>query len=121
MSDGLNDAKRETTLTELGKERSTRLLSHFNRLSPPEAERLALLAEECGEVIQVIGKILRHGYESRHPNGGPTNRELLEKELGDVDAAIRMMFDADDIIPDHVDFWNHKKQAKVKQYLHHQG
>lgn len=90
-------------------------------LSPAEYERLALLAEECGEVIQIIGKILRHGYESRHPDGGPTNRELLERELGDVDAALRMMFDADDIIPDHVDSWNHEKQAKVRKYLHHQG
>lgn len=53
---------------------------HFNQLTPAEAERLALLAEECGEVIQAIGKILRHGYESRHPDGGPTNREALERE-----------------------------------------
>jgi hypothetical protein len=36
----------------------------FNQLTDAEAERLALLAEECGEVVQVIGKILRHGYES---------------------------------------------------------
>ena len=34
---------------------------HFNNLTPGEAERLAILAEECGEVIQIIGKILRHG------------------------------------------------------------
>lgn len=34
----------------------------FNGLSPAEVERLALLAEECGEVIQTVGKILRHGY-----------------------------------------------------------
>lgn len=34
---------------------------HFNNLTPGEAERLAMLAEECGEVIQAVGKILRHG------------------------------------------------------------
>ena len=34
----------------------------FNELSPAEVERLAILAEEMGEAIQVIGKVLRHGY-----------------------------------------------------------
>ena len=33
----------------------------FNGLTPAEAERLALLMEECGEVVQIIGKVLRHG------------------------------------------------------------
>lgn len=37
---------------------------HFNQLKPSEAERLACLIEECGEVIQAAGKILRHGYKS---------------------------------------------------------
>jgi hypothetical protein len=46
-------------------------------LNPAQAERLAILAEECGEIVQVIGKILRHGFESTHPEGGPTNRQLL--------------------------------------------
>jgi hypothetical protein len=62
---------------------------HFNGLSPAEAERLALLLEELGEAQQVIGKILRHGYESHHPeNPDDSNRALLEGELGDVMAAI---------------------------------
>ncbi len=41
---------------------------HFNRLTPAEAERLAMLAEEAAEVIQIVGKILRHGYASYHPD-----------------------------------------------------
>lgn len=44
---------------------------HFNGLTPAEAERLAMLSEECGEVIQIIGKILRHGYDSYHPDDQP--------------------------------------------------
>ena len=36
--------------------------SHFNKLTPAQAERLAILIEECGEVIQAATKILRHGY-----------------------------------------------------------
>lgn len=39
-----------------------------NNLSDAELERLAYLAEECGEVQQIIGKIIRHGYESYSPN-----------------------------------------------------
>ena len=59
--------------------------AHFNKLTPAEAERLAMLAEECGEVIQVIGKILRHGYDSFHPaDPSVTNRDLLGRELTDL-------------------------------------
>ena len=92
---------------------------HFNNLTPAEAERLALLAEECGEVVQVIGKILRHGYESAHPNGGPVNRELLQKELGDVLAAQALMMDADDINHEIIERYRQRKLALVGKYLHH--
>lgn len=55
--------------------------SHFNRLRESELERLAILAEECGEVIQVINKIIRHGYDSCDPTMADMikNRQLLEK------------------------------------------
>jgi NTP pyrophosphatase (non-canonical NTP hydrolase) len=61
---------------------------HFNQLSPAEAERLAFLIEECGEVIQAASKVLRHGYESFDPtipiHERLTNRGALARELGDV-------------------------------------
>lgn len=95
--------------------------SNFNQLSPAEVERLALLAEECGEVVQAISKVLRHGYESTHPDGGPTNRRLLETEIGHVEHAIFRMHEAGDIDPlavlDSVD----EKAKKIGRYLHHQG
>lgn len=46
-------------------------MTHFNQLTP---------AEECGEVIFAIGKILRHGYKSYHPEGSTDNREDLRRE-----------------------------------------
>jgi NTP pyrophosphatase (non-canonical NTP hydrolase) len=99
-----------------------RLVSqHFNGLTPAEAERLALLAEECGEVIQAIGKVLRHGYESRHPNGGPTNREALEKEIGDVHHATIRMGNAGDISGNAVLRHADDKEKNVAKYLHHDG
>jgi len=91
---------------------------HFNQLSPAEAERLAMLAEECGEVIQVVGKILRHGYESHHPaDPTTTNRDLLTKELSDLYAVIEMM-DADFALIDATA--QEQAFAKKMQYAHHQ-
>lgn len=94
---------------------------HFNQLTPAEAERLALLLEELGEAQQAIGKILRHGYESTHPDGGPTNREALERECGDVRHAMLRLCDAGDLsmraIHDRAD----AKAAQVVRYLHHAG
>lgn len=92
----------------------------FNQLTPAQAERLALLAEECGEVIQAVGKILRHGYESRHPDGGPTNRQTLEIELGHVDTAISALDRSRDISYAAVVDAAIEKKVKVMQYLHHQ-
>lgn len=95
-------------------------MNHFNGLTPAEAERLALLLEEMGEAQQAIGKILRHGYESRHPSGGPTNRENLEREIADVRAIIELMIRAEDIEQLVIDQFVVNKAEKVKPYLHHQ-
>lgn len=93
--------------------------AHFNQLTPAEAERLALLAEECAEVIQVVGKILRHGYESRHPDGGPSNRALLETELGHIGSAQHMMTQADDVNSESIDASLRAKLRRVYSFLHH--
>jgi hypothetical protein len=93
---------------------------HFNGLTPAQAERLAMLAEECGEVIQIIGKILRHGYDSYHPDRPHiTNRELLQRELTDL-AAVENQIHAQDrvFLPSSLDVdaaW-----AKKLRYAHHQ-
>ena len=92
---------------------------HFNNLTPAEQERLALLAEECAEVIQIVGKILRHGYESAHPNGGPSNRHLLEEEIAHVEVAAQLMVKAFDIDPLNIDAHEQAKLRKVGTCLHH--
>jgi hypothetical protein len=94
---------------------------HFNELSPAQAERLALLIEEQGKVLQVIGKILRFGYDSRHPkNPRISNRELLEKELDDVDAALALMFKARDISENERDGWARNKLSVIARWVRHQ-
>lgn len=95
-------------------------MRHFNGLSPAEAERLACLAEEMGEAIQVIGKILRHGYESYHPDSPKiTNRMLLEKELGDVDMIIDFMQRKEDISQWNIAGASVEKLGKIDRYWHH--
>lgn len=95
---------------------------NFNGLTPAEAERLALLLEECGEVIQIIGKTLRHGYESANPydEHAVTNRQYLQNELGDVQAAIKLMIDSNDILEDNIIRATQDKTKRMQRWLHHQ-
>lgn len=93
-----------------------------DNLNPAQLERLALLLEELGEAQQAIGKVLRHGYESRWPKpGGPTNRETLAKELGDVLCAIDILCASDGGDLDFVDLniRRHEKRARIQQFLHY--
>jgi NTP pyrophosphatase (non-canonical NTP hydrolase) len=98
---------------------------YFHKLSAAELERLAILSEEMGEAQQVIGKIIRHGYESCDPTlpvpddeRPPTNLENLEKELGDVVFAINLL--GDDIDQRAIGRRVLEKQDKIRPYLHHQ-
>lgn len=102
------------------------MTEHFNGLTPAEAERLAILAEEAGEIVQAVGKILRHGYTSYNPDGdrNVSNREALEREIGDMSAIVHRMAGAGDIRAMSVDTWRGRKLARLtdpaQQYLHHQ-
>lgn len=89
-------------------------------LSPAQIERLALLAEECGGVIHVVGKVLRHGYSSASPFGGAKNQVALERELGDLGAAVQMIESAGDVRRGDVKHWQAKKAVNVHKWLHHQ-
>lgn len=64
---------------------------NHNRLTPAQTERLAMLAEECGEVIQIVGKILRHGLHSAHPDTHASNKALLTLEMTDLMAVMAMV------------------------------
>lgn len=91
----------------------------FNRLTNEGAEALALLAEECAEVIQIVGKILRHGINSSHPDSGESNRALLEQELGDVRAAEEIVLRIFDIQEQDVVTRKVGKLDRVQRYLHY--
>lgn len=92
---------------------------HFNRLTPAEAERLAMLAEEAGEIVQAVGKVLRHGYDSYHPNNPRmNNRELLAKEITDFLAVVELM-DGDSILPSEAEL--DQAVRKKRKFTHHQN
>lgn len=92
----------------------------MNNLTPAERERLDLLTEECAEVIHMVSKIQRHGYESYHPEDDTyNNRELLQKEIGDLMAVLDMMFMCEDINKEFVTYCVEDKFKRVGKYLHH--
>lgn len=91
----------------------------FNRLTPGGAEALALLAEECAETIAIIGKILRHGMHSRHPDTTECNSDLLIYELGDVRAAESIVMSIFGLADGNIDAAKRSKLSRVKKYLHH--
>jgi len=82
-------------------------------------ERLALLGEELAEAGAMVGKTLRHGLESTHPDGGPTNRRLLENELGDVLAAVELLAQEHDLDWHNIYDAKASKWERVGRYLHH--
>jgi NTP pyrophosphatase (non-canonical NTP hydrolase) len=92
----------------------------FNKLTDAESERLALLIEECGEVIQAATKVLRHGWASRYDNS-ETNQEALEREIGDVQAVLFLMAERIDYRRGAAALAEASKLEKLKagMYLHH--
>ena len=98
------------------------MAEHFNKLTPAEAELLAVLAEECGEIVQIVGKILRHGFDSWNPNDRlrTTNRTMLAKEIGDFLHAYNRLASAECVNPDDVDEFERAKADSIVRYLHHQ-
>ena len=93
--------------------------NHFSNLRADQQEALAILAEECGEVVQSIGKILRHGLLSHHPDGGPSNLTALGKECADVLAALDICESVGLLHTAHLRNGRLAKLERVRQYLHH--
>ena len=80
-------------------------------------ERMSVFSEECGEAIQAVGKILRHGIDGQYKNELP-NREALEAEIGDIKHAIEMLEQCGDIDPKTVEEYRSRKKEKIKKYLY---
>jgi len=92
---------------------------HFSQLTPEEAEALALIAEECSEVIQAITKIQRHALWSEHPESHIPNWRTLQREVGDVMAAFRVGEGQRLIEWANVVQARDEKLRTLPKYLHH--
>lgn len=80
---------------------------------------MAVLQEECAEVIQAVSKINRFGLNAEWQ--GVTNKQALVTEIGDVLALIQILVDETDININDDDI--HKainaKYEKLKIFLPH--
>lgn len=68
------------------------MIKKYGPASDSESEVLNLIQEECAEVIQIISKIHRFGFDSYHPTD-PTkeiNRSRFESEMGDLLALVEI-------------------------------
>jgi NTP pyrophosphatase (non-canonical NTP hydrolase) len=92
-------------------------------LTPSEVERLAILSEECGEVVRAIGKIQRYGWESTSPFvvGGRTNRQTLERELGSLRAVVNLMLDNQDVRLNALQSWQRTKKTALENWTLYQA
>jgi len=56
-------------------------------------EILDILQEECAEVIVEVSKCRRFGIDSVHYKTNVPHREMLEQEIGDVLAMIKLLLE----------------------------
>jgi len=78
------------------------------------AKGLAKLNEECGELVQVIGKRLAYYTTDVHPDGGPPLTERLEDEIADVIAAAQFVAEAHGLDQERI-----AKRRDMKLHLFH--
>lgn len=91
----------------------------YEKLSPEEYERLTILIEEIGEVLQVIGKIQKHGYEASFEGIDYDNREQLEVELGHLNFAILLLNSKGDINLENIAVNAERKNKNIWKYLNY--
>lgn len=96
-------------------------MKNVNKLSNVELERIGIIVEELGETCQVLGKIIRHGLESKNPiiENSLTNRQLLEKEIGDVYNAVDMMAEENMVSKEKILKNADIKSASIEMWLHY--
>lgn len=77
-------------------------------LDPQAQEFMFLLAEECGETVQRVTKILRFGLR-RNPWDGKDNVDRFESEIGDILAALDVLTILGVIKPERIGAYEKKK------------
>lgn len=84
-----------------------------------QAEQLAFFTEETGEALHAVGKVNRHGYDSRWPkHDGPSNLDRLEEEIGHVLAAIDILVETGAVDVERIASSRVDKLHGVQTWLH---
>lgn len=89
-----------------------------NGVDLAEMEQLHILSTRAAKIVQTVGKILRHGYDSFHPDRPEqSNRQLLTLDLFDFWIAVHYLPDDffEDVQDDYEDI-----MARKMRYTHHQ-
>lgn len=73
---------------------------------------LTCASEECGEIVQAVGKLSRFGAGNRHPDGGLTNGEQLLSEVQDLIAVVELL-QREGVIP-HSNLTERREKEKKK-------
>ena len=93
-----------------------------NGLTVADSERLAFVGEECAEAIRIVGKILCYRWESHDPTRPvPTNRRMLETELGNIRFAMASQAEAGDLSNENIRAASLGRVADPGRYIHRQG
>jgi NTP pyrophosphatase (non-canonical NTP hydrolase) len=79
-------------------------------------EILDILQEECGEVIVEVSKCRRFGIDSQHYKTNIPHREMLEQELGDVMAMIKLLLEDGVITVEGIEAAAERKIEKLHQW-----
>lgn len=76
---------------------------------------LAKLAEECAEVVQVIGKLAAYPGGD-HPDGAGDLAERLEKEIADIRAATVYVIEANRLDMARIVGREHEKVTRFREW-----
>lgn len=79
-------------------------------------EILDILQEECAEVIVEVSKCRRFGINSQHYKTQVLHKEMLQQELGDVVAMIKLLVDEGVISADGLEAAAERKIEKLHKW-----
>lgn len=92
----------------------------YNKLTPEQHEAISMLLEEAGEIVQMCGKILRHGLYSHHPDKpNEPNYDMLSRECGDLTGVISKCLELGILSNATLTLAAAQKMRKAAPYLHH--
>jgi NTP pyrophosphatase (non-canonical NTP hydrolase) len=79
-------------------------------------EILDILQEECAEVIVEVSKCRRFGLDSVHYKTGELHQAMLEQELGDVLAMIRLLIEQGVVSVEALEAAGERKLEKLRKW-----